>query len=310
MRGTPDHGAAWSRPWAAEGTEESVRCPDFAFTRRISQVDGSVVAAYRLTAEPGFRFVWAAHALLELSQSAVIHAPAGTPTRLFPEAAALLESEWPAGAPWLAGAWPVPLGLRLDTCGPDDGTAVGAVLLDCPSARVADGPDLLTMRLEADGLPTSVALWRQPGRVPGRGAVPQHRCRADDRPNLRPCRGRAGRRRRGACLRYGRVAAGTRGAQEATMTVEGGRTAKEAIRVQGQALVDKVKELIHEGNVRRLVIKNAEGHTVMEIPVTAGVIAVVAAPIVTAVGAIAALTMEWKIEVERTKTEPDDSPPA
>jgi Domain of unknown function (DUF4342) len=75
-------------------------------------------------------------------------------------------------------------------------------------------------------------------------------------------------------------------------------TARQAIRLRGQALVDKVKELIHEGNVRRIVIKNDEGHTVMEIPVTAGVVAAVVAPIITAIGAIAALANEWSIEVE------------
>lgn len=69
-------------------------------------------------------------------------------------------------------------------------------------------------------------------------------------------------------------------------------------RLRGQAFVDKVRELIHEGNVRRIVIKNDGGHTVMEIPVTAGLVAAVVAPVVTAVGAIAALANEWSIEVE------------
>jgi predicted regulator of Ras-like GTPase activity (Roadblock/LC7/MglB family) len=73
---------------------------------------------------------------------------------------------------------------------------------------------------------------------------------------------------------------------------------RKMIRLRGQAFVDKVKELIHEGNVRRLVIKNEQGNTVMEIPVTAGVVAAVVAPVVTAIGAIAALANEWSIEVE------------
>ena len=73
----------------------------------------------------------------------------------------------------------------------------------------------------------------------------------------------------------------------------------DAGRVRGEALVARVKELIHEGNVRRVVVKNGDGHTVIEIPVSAGVIAAVAAPIVTAVGAIAALANDWKIEVYR-----------
>lgn len=79
-------------------------------------------------------------------------------------------------------------------------------------------------------------------------------------------------------------------------------TVPEVGKVRGEALVARVKELIHEGNVRRVVVKNADGHTVIEIPVSAGVIAAVAAPIVTAVGAIAALANDWKIEVYRKES--------
>lgn len=74
---------------------------------------------------------------------------------------------------------------------------------------------------------------------------------------------------------------------------------RNTIRLRGQAFVDKVKELIHEGNVRRLVIKSEQGDPVIEIPVTAGVVAAVVAPVLTAIGAIAALANEWSIEVER-----------
>lgn len=83
------------------------------------------------------------------------------------------------------------------------------------------------------------------------------------------------------------------------------RTTRKTMRLRGAALVDKVRELIHEGNVRRIVIKNESGQTVMEIPMTAGVIAAVAAPVVTAVGAIAALARDWKIEVEHTEPATD-----
>lgn len=82
------------------------------------------------------------------------------------------------------------------------------------------------------------------------------------------------------------------------MTVETKNERREALRLRGQAFVDKVKELIHEGNVRRIVIKNDDGHTVMEIPVTAGVVAAVVAPVLAAIGAIAALANDWSIEVE------------
>lgn len=56
---------------------------------------------------------------------------------------------------------------------------------------------------------------------------------------------------------------------------------------------------MHEGNVRRITIRNDEGHTVMEIPVTAGVVAAVAAPMLVGVAAIAALSNSWEIQIDR-----------
>lgn len=86
-------------------------------------------------------------------------------------------------------------------------------------------------------------------------------------------------------------------------STEPGAEPRETTKVKAEALAAKVKELLHEGNVRRIVVKNDEGHTVIEIPVTAGVITAVALPIVTAVGAIAALANDWKIEVHRKESE-------
>ena len=85
------------------------------------------------------------------------------------------------------------------------------------------------------------------------------------------------------------------------MTVDSPAT-KKIEKFRGQELVARVKELIHQGNVRRIRVKNDEGHTVMEIPVTAGVVAAIAAPVVTAIGAIAALAKDWTIEVDHTVT--------
>ncbi len=73
----------------------------------------------------------------------------------------------------------------------------------------------------------------------------------------------------------------------------------ERLTVRGEALVAKVKELLHEGTVRRITVKNREGHTVMEIPVTAGVVVAVVAPVLTAVGALTAIASDWQIEVHR-----------
>ncbi|MFJ8494464.1 hypothetical protein ACIRBZ_39905 [Streptomyces sp. NPDC094038] len=167
VRGTPDHGDAWSRPWTREGdgVGETVRCDRFVLTRTLCATDDGVEAAYVLTAEPGFRFLWAAHALLDLSEEAVVRAREGAPTRLFPEAAPLLDRPWPDGAPWLEGSWPAPRGLRLDRFGPDDGTAVGAVV-EGGRCCVHDGADRLALAVEAEGQPCSVALWRNLGGFP------------------------------------------------------------------------------------------------------------------------------------------------
>jgi hypothetical protein len=76
-----------------------------------------------------------------------------------------------------------------------------------------------------------------------------------------------------------------------------GRT--EEIRITGDELLAKVKEIIHEGNVRRLIIKNADGVTLIEVPLTVGVIGAALLPVLAAIGAIAALATDCTIVVER-----------
>jgi hypothetical protein len=82
----------------------------------------------------------------------------------------------------------------------------------------------------------------------------------------------------------------------------------EELKVQGDALLGKVKELAHEGNVRRIIIKDSQGKTLIEVPLTLGVVGVLVAPVAAAVGAIAALAAEYSIVVERRKdgAEPSD----
>jgi hypothetical protein len=70
-------------------------------------------------------------------------------------------------------------------------------------------------------------------------------------------------------------------------------------KVKGSELLKKVEELIKEGSIRRIIIKNDEGKTYIEIPLTIGVIGAVIAPILAAVGAIAALAANFTIEVVR-----------
>jgi hypothetical protein len=71
----------------------------------------------------------------------------------------------------------------------------------------------------------------------------------------------------------------------------------EEVKVKGEDLLKKVKELIHEGNIRRIIIKNDDGDTYIEIPLTLGVVGMVVAPILAAVGAIAALASNFTIEI-------------
>lgn len=75
---------------------------------------------------------------------------------------------------------------------------------------------------------------------------------------------------------------------------------KEEFKVRGEELVEKVKQLIHEGNVRRLIIKDETGKVYLEIPLTFGVIGALVAPVLAAVGAIAAMVADLKIEVVRS----------
>jgi hypothetical protein len=78
----------------------------------------------------------------------------------------------------------------------------------------------------------------------------------------------------------------------------------EEMQVLGRDLVEKVKSLIHEGNVQRIIIKDGNGNTFMEIPVTFAAIGVIAAPVLAAVGAISVLAAKFTVEVERSGPPP------
>ena len=73
----------------------------------------------------------------------------------------------------------------------------------------------------------------------------------------------------------------------------------EEFKVNGEDLLAKVKALIAEGNVRRITVKNKEGKSVVELPLTLGVVGVALAPVLAAIGAMAALITECSIVVER-----------
>jgi len=75
----------------------------------------------------------------------------------------------------------------------------------------------------------------------------------------------------------------------------------EEFRVTGDEVLAKVKELVHEGNVRHIVLKNEEGHTLIEVPLTVGAVGAILLPVWAAIGTIAALVARCTIVVERVE---------
>jgi len=82
----------------------------------------------------------------------------------------------------------------------------------------------------------------------------------------------------------------------------------EQFKVQGRELADRVSELIHEGNVRRIIVRDERGNTFMEIPLTVAAVGVIAAPVLAAVAALATVISKFDIVVERS-TPPSGSNP-
>jgi hypothetical protein len=76
----------------------------------------------------------------------------------------------------------------------------------------------------------------------------------------------------------------------------------EEFQVSGEKLVAKIKELMHEGNIRRITIKDQEGDTLIEIPLTLGVVGAIIVPVWAAIGAIAALVANLTIVIERVES--------
>jgi hypothetical protein len=77
------------------------------------------------------------------------------------------------------------------------------------------------------------------------------------------------------------------------------KVTREEFSVSGSNLVDRVRELLHEGNVTRIIVKDEKGKTLLEIPATVGVLGTVLAPWLIALGVIAALVTKCRIVVER-----------
>jgi hypothetical protein len=88
------------------------------------------------------------------------------------------------------------------------------------------------------------------------------------------------------------------------------RTFWETVKVESGELLERVKKILHEGNVRRIIVKQGD-RSIAEFPLTVGVVGTVFAPILAAIGALVALLTDCSIEVERTAPEqPAEAPPA
>jgi hypothetical protein len=90
--------------------------------------------------------------------------------------------------------------------------------------------------------------------------------------------------------------------REATMEPEQGNEFK----VKGEELLRKVRDIVHEGNVRRIIIKDEKGETFIEIPLTVGVVGALFLPVLAAVGALAALASNFTLQVVRKDDEGEE----
>ncbi|HSA84413.1 MAG TPA: DUF4342 domain-containing protein [Patescibacteria group bacterium] len=88
-------------------------------------------------------------------------------------------------------------------------------------------------------------------------------------------------------------------ATKTTNTKNSKKTKKEEFKVNGEQLLQKIKELIKEGNIRKITIKDKKGKELISFPLTFGVVGTVIAPVLAGVGALAALIGECTISVER-----------
>jgi hypothetical protein len=75
----------------------------------------------------------------------------------------------------------------------------------------------------------------------------------------------------------------------------------EEFQINGDEIMSKLKELLHEGNIRRITIKNEEGKTIVDIPLTVSVVGILIAPQLAAIGAIAALVARCTLVVEKSE---------
>jgi len=155
VRGDPDHGHAWSRRWSDSGLHAQVSVPGhLGLNRSIRDASDLLEIDYTITGRPGARFLHAVHALLDLGPEARLEVP-GTPTMHVLDVEDPVRS-WPSG---------------LDRLGPDDGTAVCAVIPGCREVAVVDGDHSLRFAWDAadNADLCSLMVWRNLRGWPAKG---------------------------------------------------------------------------------------------------------------------------------------------
>lgn len=154
VRGRPDHGTAWSRSWSGSPSDASVDVPGLGTLRRTVLAGPQVQIGYRIDGEPGTRFLHALHALLAVGDDAVLDVPGAREMIVLDEPDP--ERPWPSG---------------LDRLGPDDGTAICALLPGVRRAVITDGPDRLELSWDCPEHPElcSLLFWRNLGGWPEAG---------------------------------------------------------------------------------------------------------------------------------------------
>ena len=143
--GNRTHGDAWTRTWSTDGAKHTVDVPQVGRLSPHISGDDPVVVDYEVTGRPGTPFLHALHTLLDLSTTAHLTMP-GSP-RMTVLDVDDSEREWPNG---------------LDALGPDDGTAICALVPGCQEVAVVDGESVLRFAWDSEDAPElcSLLLWR------------------------------------------------------------------------------------------------------------------------------------------------------
>lgn len=154
VRGLPDHGAAWSVNWQESGPSQICETA-FGRLRRTVATSDAVELGYQITGTAGMPFLYAVHALLDLSPTAQLVAPEVSTMQVF---------DYPSPGDISPLEWPYLADEDLSRLGPDDGSATCALLLDCRTAVLIDGTDALALSWETadrtDLRLCSLLLWR------------------------------------------------------------------------------------------------------------------------------------------------------